>query len=112
QNGRVKATDNIYEANLSSCYVEELEKLEVKANLVAPIINQGRLLGILVAHQCSQPRHWQEHEIKWFSQIAMQVGFALENAKVLAETVDLRLQADTEIQWIQHFTDTVKMFNL
>ncbi|MEM7555974.1 MAG: GAF domain-containing protein, partial [Cyanobacteria bacterium P01_A01_bin.84] len=109
QNGRVKATDNIYEANLSSCYVEELEKLEVKANLVAPIINQGRLLGILVAHQCSQPRHWQKYEIKWFSQIAMQVGFALENAKVLAETVDLRLQADKETEWTQHFTDTIKL---
>ncbi|BAY84297.1 putative GAF sensor protein [Calothrix parasitica NIES-267] len=32
QNGRVKATPNIYQANLSACYIEQLEKLEVKAN--------------------------------------------------------------------------------
>uniref|UniRef100_UPI0011778769 GAF domain-containing protein n=1 Tax=Calothrix rhizosoleniae TaxID=888997 RepID=UPI0011778769 len=89
QNGRVKATDNIYEANLTPCYIEQLENLEVKAHLVAPILNQGELFGLLVAHQCSQTRHWQEHEIRWFSQMAMQVGFALDNAKVLAEAGNL-----------------------
>jgi len=109
QNGRVKATANIYEANFTSCYIEQLEKLQVKANLVAPIINEGKLLGLLVAHHCSQPHNWQEHEIKWFSQIAMQVGFALDNAKVLAEAGNLRKQADTETQWTQYFIETVKL---
>ncbi|BAY84298.1 methyl-accepting chemotaxis sensory transducer [Calothrix parasitica NIES-267] len=109
QNGRVKATANIYEANYTSCYIEQLEKLEVKANLVAPIINEGKLLGLLVAHHCSQPHNWLAHEIKFFSQIAMQVGFALDNAKVLAEAGNLRKQADTETQWTQYFTETVKL---
>ncbi len=109
QNGRVKATANIYEANFTRCYIEQLEKLQVKANLVAPIINEGKLLGLLVAHHCSQPHNWEEHEIKWFSQIAMQVGFALDNAKVLAEAGNLRKQADTETQWTQYFTETVKL---
>ncbi len=108
QDGRVKATNNIYEANLTACYVEQLEKLEVKANLVAPIINEGKLLGLFVAHQCSQPRHWQEHEIRWFSQIAMQLGFALDNATVLAKARNLRQQTDTETEWTHHFTDVVK----
>ncbi|KST69640.1 GAF domain-containing protein [Mastigocoleus testarum] len=109
QNGRVKAIDNIYEANLTDCYIEQLEKLDVKANLVAPIINEGNLLGLLVAHQCSQPRYWQEHEVKWFSQIAMQVGFALDNAKLLVEATNLRQQTDTEAEWTQHFTSTVRL---
>ncbi len=109
QNGRVKAIPNIKEANLAPCYIEQLEKLEVKANLVAPIINEGKLLGLLVAHQCSQPRYWQEHEVRWFSSIAMQVGFALDNANVVAEAENLRKQADTETEWTQYFTDTVKL---
>ena len=109
QNGRVKATNNIYEANLTPCYIKQLQKLEVKANLVAPILNEGKLLGLLVAHQCSQPRHWEQHEIRWFSQIAMQAGFALDNAKLLAETANLRLQSDTEAEWTQYFTNTVRL---
>ena len=111
ENGRIRATDNIYEAGLHLCYVEQLEKLAVKANLVTPIINQGKLLGLLVAHQCSQPRHWQQHEIRWISQIAMQVGFALDNAKLLAEAEKIRLQASIEKKWTQYFNDTVKVIH-
>ncbi|MEO1430547.1 MAG: GAF domain-containing protein, partial [Cyanobacteria bacterium J06633_8] len=109
QDGRVKAIANIYEANLAACYIEQLEKLEVKANLVAPIINEGRLIGLLVAHQCSQPRYWLSHEITWFSQIAIQVGFALDSANVLVEVANLKKQADSEAEWTQYFTDTVKL---
>ncbi|MEM1395788.1 MAG: GAF domain-containing protein, partial [Cyanobacteria bacterium P01_H01_bin.150] len=109
QNGRVKAISNIYEANLTRCHIEQLERLEIKANLVAPIINEGKLLGLLVANQCSRFRDWLSHEIKYFSQIAMQVGFGLDNADVLAETANLREQADIETQWTQYFTDTVKL---
>ncbi|WP_414619582.1 GAF domain-containing protein [Calothrix sp. CCY 0018] len=109
QNGRVKVIPNIYEANLDPCHLQQLERLEIKANLVAPIINEGKLLGLLVANQCSQPRYWREHEIRYFSQIAMQVGFALDNANVLAEVANLRKQADIEAQWTQYFNDTVKL---
>ena len=109
QNGRIKAISNIYEVNLTPCHIEQLERLEIKANLVAPIINQGKLLGLLVANQCSRFRDWFSHEIKYFSQIAMQVGFALDNANALAETENLKEQADIETQWTQYFTDTVKL---
>ncbi|MGB3755101.1 MAG: GAF domain-containing protein [Rivularia sp. (in: cyanobacteria)] len=109
QNGRVKVIPDIYKENLDPCHIEQLERLEIKANLVAPIINEGKLLGLLVANQCSQPRYWQEHEIRWFSQIAMQVGFALENADVLAEVANLKKQADIEAQWVQYFNNTVKL---
>ncbi|MGB3640085.1 MAG: GAF domain-containing protein [Rivularia sp. (in: cyanobacteria)] len=109
QNGRVKVIPNIYEENLDPCHIKQLERLEIKANLVAPIINEGKLLGLFVANQCSQPRYWQEHEIRYFSQIAMQVGFAIDNANVLAEVANLRKQADIEAQWTQYFNDTVKL---
>ena len=82
RDGRVRAIDNIHEAGMTSCYIEQLETLEVKANLVTPIINEGELFGLLVAHQCSAPRHWQDYEIRWLTQIATQVGFALDNASM------------------------------
>ncbi len=107
ENGRVRAFENIYEAGLTSCYIEMLEKLEVKANLVAPILNEGKLLGLLVAHQCSEPRHWQQLEIRWFSQIASQVGFAFDNARLLSGSASLQQQADTEAEWTQFFTDAI-----
>ena len=83
RDGRVRAINDIYEAGMTKCYIEQLETLEVKANLVTPILNEGKLFGLLVAHQCSQPRDWQDYEIRWVTQIATQVGFALDNATLL-----------------------------
>jgi methyl-accepting chemotaxis protein PixJ len=95
-NGRVRAIPNIYEAGMTPCYIEQLEKLSVKANLVVPVLHDGQLLGLLVAHQCSEPRVWQDLEIRWFTQIAVQVGLALDNAKFKqsAETIAQMLHQD------------------
>ena len=108
RDGRVRAIDNIYEAQMSSCYIEQLETLEVKANLVTPIINEGKLFGLLVAHQCSEARQWQDYEIRWVTQIATQVGFALDNAKILAESTTTQVQAERERQWTHYFTDAIQ----
>ncbi|AVH74091.1 GAF domain-containing protein [Nostoc sp. 'Lobaria pulmonaria (5183) cyanobiont'] len=99
QSGRVQATNNIYEAGLTDCHINLLESFAVKANLVAPILKDEHLFGLLIAHQCSRPRDWQKPEIDLFAQIAMQVGFALDHARLLqridAEGVQSRLLADT-----------------
>ncbi|MBN3908353.1 MAG: GAF domain-containing protein [Nostoc sp. NMS1] len=99
QSGRVAATNNIYQAGLADCHISLLESFGVKANLVAPILKDEQLFGLLIAHQCSRPRDWQQPEIDLFAQIAMQVGFALDHARLLqrieAEGVQSQLLADT-----------------
>ena len=107
RNGRVRAWSNIYESGFTSCYIEQLEQLEVKANLVTPIVNEGKLFGLLVAHQCSNTRDWQHPEIRWVTDIATQVGFALDNAQVLADAKELRQQIDDESKWTEYFTDVI-----
>ena len=93
---------------MSQYYSSQLETLQVKANLVAPILVRGQLFGLLVAHQYSASRHWLDYEIRWMSQIATQVGFALDDARVLAESAVRQEQADRERQWTNYFTDVVR----
>ena len=81
--GRVQPTENIYDAGLTDCYLNQLEQFAVKANLVAPILQGNKLLGLLIAHQCSGPRAWQQGEIDLFAQLATQVGFGLDRANLL-----------------------------
>jgi methyl-accepting chemotaxis protein len=92
--GRVKAVENIYDAGLTKCYLGQLEPFKVKANLVAPIIADGKLLGLLVTHQCSSTRPWQESEITFFKQVAIQVGFALDQAALLEQREQARIAAE------------------
>ena len=82
---RVKANPNIYEAGFNDCYLEKLESFGVKANMIAPIRTEETLVGLLVAHQCSESRKWLEAEIELFYQIAQQVGYAVDQAQLLAE---------------------------
>jgi methyl-accepting chemotaxis protein len=81
--GRVQATTDIRQAGLTECHIKQLEAFQIKANLVAPILVKGKLLGLLIAHQCSAPRQWQEADIRFMRQIAIQLGFALEQASLL-----------------------------
>ena len=83
--GRVQATNNIYKAGLTECYLKQLSIFAVQANLVAPILQNGQLLGLLIAHQCSAPRDWQQGDIDLFSQLATQIGFALDRANLLEQ---------------------------
>ncbi|MGB8700509.1 MAG: GAF domain-containing protein [Thermosynechococcaceae cyanobacterium] len=98
QAGRVQATPNIHEAGLTACHLKQLEPFAVKANLVAPILKDDRLFALLIAHECSRPRHWQQPEIDLFAQLATQVGFALDHARVLA-------QVDTRAEQAQMFIE-------
>ncbi len=85
QAGRVQATNNIYEAGLTPCHIRQLEPFSVQANLVAPILKEDKLFGLLIAHQCSGPREWQQSEIDLLTQLAAQVGFALDHARLVEQ---------------------------
>ena len=97
KDGRVRAISNIYEdpsLSNAACYIKMLEKFAVKANLVAPIIIGGDLVGLMIAHHCDSPRNWQQAEIDLFKQLAIQVGFALEQAQLLEEVEKARAIAE------------------
>jgi methyl-accepting chemotaxis protein PixJ len=92
--GRVQATDDIYNANLTDCHIQQLEPLDIRANLVAPILLKEKLLGLLIVHQCAAPRRWQEDEVNFLRQVAIQLGFALEQAELFNEREQARLEAE------------------
>ncbi|MEH2322305.1 MAG: methyl-accepting chemotaxis protein [Nostoc sp.] len=88
QYGQVQAITNIHQDQSlknATGYMQLLEKFAVKGNLIVPILAQGQLLSLLIAHQCETPRVWKQPEIDLFQQIATQIGYALEQAKLLEE---------------------------
>lgn len=106
--GRISAIANIEEADLAPCHRELLEQFQVKANLVVPILLNWQngdyaqlnappqLWGLLVAHQCSGPRQWQDTELSLLSELAVQLAVAIQQAELYAQLQ--RLNADLEIR--------------
>ncbi len=83
--GRVNAIADIYQGKFPGCYVQILEKFQVRANMVAPLLKKGELWGLLCIHQCTTPRYWQPSEIEFASQIAEQLGVALKQDSYLKQ---------------------------
>jgi methyl-accepting chemotaxis protein PixJ len=75
--GRVIANDNVAESNYHPDHKALLTRLEIKANLIVPIVQNGNLLGLLVAHHCQHPHAWQEWESIYLTKFAEQIGIAL-----------------------------------
>ena len=100
--GRVQAVGDVEQAGLTPCHLEFLRDLGVRANLVVPLLVQGRLWGLLVAQHCSAPRPWQVAEVQMMQQLAAQVGIAIQQAE-LYEQMQSQLAAhrQTEAQLLQ-----------
>lgn len=90
--GRVNIIADIYQAKFPDCYIEILEKFQVRANLIAPLLKTGELWGLLCVHQCDAPRHWQSSEIEFISQIAEQLGVALKQDSYLQQVQNQAVQ--------------------
>lgn len=80
------AVNDIYQAGHSDCHLAALEQLQAKAYTIAPIFIGQQLWGLLAAYQNSAPRYWEASEIKFITQIANQLGVALQQAQLHNQT--------------------------
>ncbi len=83
---RYLAVADIYKVGFAQCYIELLEQFQAKAYITVPIFQSDRLWGLLASYQNSQPRNWQAAEINMAVQIGAQLGVALQQAELLAQT--------------------------
>jgi len=116
RHGRVKATEDIYTANLEECHRNLLCELQVRANLVVPILQsdqsiqnpkcktQNHLWGLLVAHHCTEPRKWRQYETDLLTSLASQVAIAIQQSQLYEQA---QYQAKRE-QALNHLTQEIR----
>ncbi|WP_373541965.1 GAF domain-containing protein [Chamaesiphon sp.] len=63
EDGRVRAIPDIESEPIQPCHRDFLRELQVKANLVVPILIDRGLWGLLVAHNCRSTYPWSADEI-------------------------------------------------
>lgn len=83
QQGHIFTAADVDRANLSPCHLEFLKSFQVKANVAIPILltaadsSADRLWGLLIVHQCSRTRNWQESELALLRLLTVQVAIAI-----------------------------------
>ena len=80
ENGRVCVIANVEKANLAECHQDFLKEIQVKANLVAPVLTASGLWGLLVAHHCQAAFDWSVEHIQIIK----------DGAKTLAQAKSIR----------------------
>ena len=99
--GRVFVLSDREKGPVLDCLVDFLNTIQVKAKLVVPIVQNNRLWGLIIAHQCSSTRQWQEREIDILRQIAVQLAIAIQQSELyeqLQDELKQRKQIEAERQ--------------
>jgi two-component system NtrC family sensor kinase len=119
QQGRVKAINDIFNAGLEPCHVDFLDRLQVKANLIVPIVTSrseensqspaessnfkfpGKLWGLLIAHECGDTRNWEQEETELLSQLADQMAIAIQQAELYSKVREAAVKSQAQTQQLQ-----------
>ncbi|HEY9633102.1 MAG TPA: GAF domain-containing protein [Coleofasciculaceae cyanobacterium] len=100
--GSVWVIHDVYDNNLTPAHAKLIERLQIKASMVAPIVSDGQLVGLLCTHQCSEARDWQQSEFYLFKQLAAQIGFALDQAKLIEQVKVVSQQQQDQSEELRH----------
>ncbi|GBO54447.1 hypothetical protein APA_2395 [Pseudanabaena sp. lw0831] len=110
--GKIFAANDIHVANLSSCHVQLLERFQVKANLVVPILlptstqysdvdagdSSSLLWGLLIVHQCSTTRIWEDVDLRLLKQLSVQLAIAIQQAELYQNLRNLNSSLEEKVQ--------------
>ncbi len=90
--GHKMMLSDIEAANLTPCYLEMLRQLQVKANLVVPIlyrdrsaVTEPRVWGLLIGQHCETVHEWKANELDLMDEIALQMAIAIQQAELVAD---------------------------
>ncbi|HEY9666130.1 MAG TPA: GAF domain-containing protein [Coleofasciculaceae cyanobacterium] len=99
--GRILAITDIEKAQVSPCLAEFVQQFGVKAKLVVPILQEEALWGLLIAHQCREPRQWQPLEIDLLKNLATQLAIALQQSELYKQSRTATAQALTQAEQLE-----------
>ncbi|PSB11030.1 chemotaxis protein [Pleurocapsa sp. CCALA 161] len=82
---QIEVINDLGQASLNPAKQEYLESLGVKSCLIAPVMIENQLNGLLMVHQSAHLVPWMNEEIEFLIQIASQIGFAITRLELLEQ---------------------------
>ncbi|MDG2617279.1 GAF domain-containing protein [Thermoleptolyngbya sichuanensis XZ-Cy5] len=96
--GWVYSLSSLETESLSEHSRSVLRRLGVRAMLVVPMMQQDRLWGWLMVHQCLGDRTWQKWETDLITQLAGQLDLAIAQSELYQQVQRLNVDLERQIQ--------------
>lgn len=123
--GKTRVITNVEQFDVEPCLAQFVQQFGVKAKLVVPILQergqveersiptvlppnpqyisassptQPYLWGLLIAHQCSQPRQWYPWEVGLMQQLSTQVAIAIQQSELYEQLQHLNVDLENRVR--------------
>ncbi|MEP0753663.1 GAF domain-containing protein [Trichocoleus sp. Lan] len=96
--GNARVIDDIQQVGFPADITEFFHSSQVNAALGVPIMHGGRFWGLLAAHQCSAPRHWEPLEIDLLKQLAIQVSIGIQQSELYRQVQQLNTNLERQVR--------------
>ncbi|MDX2216152.1 MAG: diguanylate cyclase [Oculatellaceae cyanobacterium bins.114] len=80
--GHIQAIADVKTASVAPCYANLLSQLQVRANLVVPILQGEQVWGLIAVQHCSAPYLWQPSQIDLLKQLSQSVAIAIQHSQL------------------------------
>ncbi|MBD2683251.1 MULTISPECIES: GAF domain-containing protein [Nostoc] len=84
--GQVQVISDVNSVGSKVPHLDVIERFQVKAQIIVPLMEGDDLWGLLCIHQCTHTRDWEEAELEFVTQVAAQVSVALRQAKLFQQS--------------------------
>ena len=99
--GQIRVINDIDTESITQCHQQMLKDLDIRAKLLAPIVVENQLWGLMLASYRDIPHNWEREEIELVQQISLRVAIAIQQANTYQQTqieIHQRQQAEELIK--------------
>ncbi len=97
-NNEVRVVDDTEAISVSPKIVQFYRQYQIHASLAVPIVVGGDMFGLLVAHQCSSSRHWQQSEVDLLQQMSSQIAIAIQQSLLYQQLAELNTNLEHQVE--------------
>lgn len=82
---QIEVINDLTQTNLTPTKREYLASMGAKSSLIAPVIIENQLHGLLMVHQPASLLPWMNEEVKFLTQIANQITFSVTRLELIEQ---------------------------
>ncbi len=98
QQNRVRVVDDTTKVALFTKSTEYNTLYQVRAILGVPILVGDKFFGMLMAHQCSEPRRWHPWEVDLLRSLATQIAIAIQQGRLYQQLLELNANLEQLVE--------------
>ena len=83
--GEIQVISDINSVGSKVPHADLIERFQVKAQVVVPLMEGEHLWGLLCIHQCTHSRNWEESELEFITQVAAQLSVAIRQTNLFGQ---------------------------